>query len=769
MTMTMTALPVNFEGIPLELRKIPRWVLWRFVQVGDKWSKLPMQANNKAASSTNPSTWTDYLSAEEAYKTGRFDGIGLVFDGTDGLIGIDVDDCRDEAGELTQLAKDIMANVKGYAEVSPSGTGIKVFSYGDLKKAITDHGKGLELYPRGRYFTVTGHQFSPDHVRPERTDVSLVLPFFDTSDEHVAVTNIIDDPFALVPLPDWDIVRVEELLKSIDPNCSHHEWITVGMALHHQFGGDVEALDLWDRWSYAEGNCSQYIEGECRKRWPSFASKGGAYTLKSLIWKANQAKRIEAVKDGSLIVDNGPMNHARAFLEHNYETENGYTIVHYGGDWYIHREGLYEPVEDDAVKKVAYLFFDKCKKWVKVGKEMQLVPYAPNRSNISETLEAAKSLTLLENRQEVRPPLWLEGYGAGKPPSAEIISLENGLFHVDSNVLMPHDQGFFALNKLPFSYSPEATCPHWMQFLSDIFDNDSQSIQLLQEWFGYCLTPDTRQQKMLFVIGPRRSGKGTINKILTALLGTHNTVAPQLEELNDTFGLQPWIGKLLASFTDARVPERNRSGIVQNLLRIVGGDATTVNRKNREAWNGYLPTRIAVYSNEMLMLGDSSNALTGRMLTLQMTRSFFGKEDTELDVKLLQELPGIFLWALDGLRNRRARPMGKFIQPESSKNLLDDMADANSPVSAFGKVALVIEHGATVQKDDVFHAYRLWCNEQNRQAGNEFTFKRAFQAAYQTIVTEHRSTYCNVRLRKIVQDTVDQSKLGQSIFSEEHE
>ena len=122
--------------------------------------------------------------------------------------------------------------------------------------------------------------------------------------------------------------------------------------------------------------------------------------------------------------------------------------------------------------------------------------------------------------------------------------------------------------------------------------------------------------------------------MLVDLLGQHNTVAPQLEELCDTFGLQPWLGKLLASFTDARAPERNRGAVVSQLLRIVGGDTVTVNRKNKEAWNGYLPTRLVIYSNEVLQLTENSNALTGRMLVFKMTKSFYNREDTELAGKL---------------------------------------------------------------------------------------------------------------------------------------
>jgi phage/plasmid-associated DNA primase len=191
--------------------------------------------------------------------------------------------------------------------------------------------------------------------------------------------------------------------------------------------------------------------------------------------------------------------------------------------------------------------------------------------------------------------------------------------------------------------------------------------------FGYIISGDTRQQKFFNLIGPRRSGKGTINKVLVALLGQHNTVAPELGELCDTFGLQPWLGKLLASFTDARAPERNRSSVVSQLLRIVGGDTITVNRKNKEAWNGYLPTRIVIYSNEVLQLTENSNALTGRMIVLKMTKSFWSKEDTDLSHKLEQELSGIFNWAMLGLQRRLERG-GYFLQPDSGKDLLEVMA-----------------------------------------------------------------------------------------------
>jgi len=261
--------------------------------------------------------------------------------------------------------------------------------------------------------------------------------------------------------------------------------------------------------------------------------------------------------------------------------------------------------------------------------------------------------------------------------------------------------------------------------------------------------------------------------VLVALLGQHNTVAPELGELCDTFGLQPWLGKLLASFTDARAPERNRSAVVSQLLRIVGGDTITVNRKNKEAWNGYLPTRLVIYSNEVLQLTENSNALTGRMVVLKMTKSFFNKEDTDLAHKLEQELGGIFNWAMDGLKRRIARG-GHFVQPTSGKEYLDLMAELGNPIGTFVEDALEFDPKAIVRKEDVFACFKHWALKKSMSPGTEQAFKRRFLAATQEnyvmaqqvqIKGERSQVYLGIRLNEKAQKYVDSIEtFDESVF-----
>lgn len=723
----MTTTTVNFDNIPTELKRISRWVCWKYLEVGEegnkRLTKVPLQISGAPASSTNPSHWTDFFSVQNACQKDNQLGAGFVFSPDDNLIGIDIDDCRDPTtGTLSDFAQNIIDNIQGYVEVSPSLTGVKIFTRASLQHAHVDHSIGFEAYAKARFFTVTGLKLQGDVPASEQV-LTHIIP--------ERQLNETGDAFAdyTPPLPEYDIHRVEtEILTHFDPDCGYTEWLLVGQTLHHQFSGDQEALDLWDKWSSGSAKYQSTGIYSCESKWKTF--KGSGATLRSLIFKVNQLKIKEALNNGEIILDNNVMDHARIFLDNYYNSEDGYRLVHYADEFFIHLSSHYATIEELTIRADLYKFLDKCKK---LGRKQEIVPFNPNPAAVSAALDAIKSLTHLPNHVNTKPPIWLEGYAHNNPPASKLISLKNGLFHIEDQVMLPHSLGFFTQNSLNFSYDPDAKCPLWDKFLTDVWEDDEEAIHTLQEMFGYILSGDTKQQKFFNIIGPRRSGKGTINKILVSLLGQHNTVAPELGELCDNFGLQPWLGKLLASFTDARAPERNRSAVVSQLLRIVGGDTITVNRKNRESWNGYLPTRIVIYSNEVLQLTENSNALTGRMIVLKMTKSFYNHEDTELAFKLEQELSGIFNWAMEGLKRRLERG-GHFIQPKSGASYLELMSELGNPIGSFVEDTLIFDPEGSVSKDDVFACYSHWALKKKLAVGTEFSFKRRFLAATQ----EHR-------------------------------
>lgn len=232
----------------------------------------------------------------------------------------------------------------------------------------------------------------------------------------------------------------------------------------------------------------------------------------------------------------------------------------------------------------------------------------------------------------------------------------------------------------------------------------------------------------MLIVGPRRSGKGTIARVLGRLIGIGNVCGPTTSSLASHFGLQPLIGKTLAIVSDARFHGENIPIVVERLLCISGEDLATVDRKFLGSVTMKLPTRFMFLTNELPRLTDASGALAGRFVILRLTESFYGKEDIGLTDRLLGELPGILNWAIDGWRRLHER--GHFVLPTSVKDMVQEIEDLSSPVSAFVRDECVIGPGHRVNVDTLYDAWRRWCENEGRHAvTTKQTFGRDLAAA----------------------------------------
>lgn len=286
---------------------------------------------------------------------------------------------------------------------------------------------------------------------------------------------------------------------------------------------------------------------------------------------------------------------------------------------------------------------------------------------VADVAHALASLTILPSN--VEPWTWL---GANPPfPADNTLAASNGLIHLPSLIdrkdcFHPPTPLFFSSNVLDYAFEDAPKPVAWVEFLAKLWPNDPQSIATLQEWMGYLLTPDTRQQKILLFVGPKRSGKGTIARVIRELVGSENVAGPTLSSLGTNFGLWPLLGKSVAIISDARLGGRTDAATVtERLLSISGEDALTIDRKNLPPVTAKLVARFVIFTNELPKLGDASGALPGRMILLQLTRSWFGKEDIHLTDRLLAELPGILLWAVAGWE--RLHKCGRFTQPDTGR------------------------------------------------------------------------------------------------------
>lgn len=301
----------------------------------------------------------------------------------------------------------------------------------------------------------------------------------------------------------------------------------------------------------------------------------------------------------------------------------------------------------------------------------------------------------------------------GEPLATNILSCRNGLVDLETGKLHPHTPRYVNLNAVDYDYDANVGEPTaWMSFLDSIWKDDPECIAVLQRMFGYLLTPNTCMQRMFQLMGPPRSGKGTIGDVISEVMGRENVCSPSLQSITGGFALQPAVGKLLMLLSEARLDGRNtnRAAITDVLLRIVGEDHFTVDRKFKDAWQGVLTTRIVIQTNEPLELSDDTGALLRRLIVLPMTKSFYGKEDLTLRERLRAERGAILKWAMEGWRLLQHEG-GMIHQPASGEHVIAATRTAASPLTGFLDEKCDIDADATCDKTVFYAAYRSWCED----------------------------------------------------------
>lgn len=753
------------EIVPGALRERPQWVLWKHIERNGKATKMPIDATTgKPASSTDASTWASFEDAVAACrKFASIAGIGYVFARDDPFCGVDLDDCIDpETGELHAWGEAIIESLASYAEISPSGRGVKIFvrarKPGDRCKTGYETG-AVEMYDADRFFTVTGNVLGDAVGVEERQPQIDALyaqvfgapePTLPTAEPPAEVPVLTDDEilklasnprrkngprFAALFSGDWNIAF----------NSASEADSSVVWTLAYYTKDDVQIDRIFRR------------SGLMRPKWDE---RHGAKTygqmtiekaLANVTHQYRKGKRSRPSKPAKEIV--APPEPPSKPVPPLYRTDevarlfldDSRRIIFWRGVFHLYTGTCYRTVADEELIARIVRFITDVGWWTRPAKKgpsgeyeegafphpdydnlmVVLEKVIPKTGEVREIILQLKIDYLSDTRDSCT---WLSD--GNRPRSDELVACRNGLLHLPTATVHPHTDELFSLNAVGYDYAPDAPAPaEWESFLAEIFEGDTSAIGTLQELFGYFLLPDTRQQKIGLMVGPKRSGKGTIGRVLTAMLGRANVCGPTLGSLCTNFGLWPLLDKPLAIISDARLSGRaDQAVVVERLLSISGEDTITVDRKHLAPWTGKLPTRFLILTNELPRLSDASGALAGRFIVLCLTRSWYGREDMSLTDRLLGELPGVFNWSIEGWRRLRER--GHFVQPESSLEAMSQLEDLGSPITAFLRERCLVGPGESVEVHELFAEWQRYCQESGRiNAGTIQSFGRDLRAA----------------------------------------
>lgn len=432
-----------------------------------------------------------------------------------------------------------------------------------------------------------------------------------------------------------------------------------------------------------------------------------------------------------------PLRLAEAFRRTCYELAGEPTLIRWARAWWCYDGVRYVEHDDEKLTRDVFGFLDVVvvERTNQETGEVRRERVTARKRTVRELIDALlKVMPILD----AGAPQWARAH-ENDPDALRLVPCKNGLLDLRERKVYPPTPRLFATQALGAAWLPDAPEPtEWLRFLGSVWGQDTESIRALQQLFGYLISPDTAFQKLFAIVGPKRSGKSTIGRVIKALVGEDSVVNPTLGSLERPFGLAPLVGKSVAIIGDARLGGRaDQATVVERLLSISGEDPISIDRKNRDPINVRLRTRVVLLSNELPRLYDTSGALASRFLILQTKKSYLGDEDFGLEAKLMAELPGILRWAVEGYHDLLEN--GRFVAPLASEQALADLEAISSPITVFLRDVCAVGAGKSIECGALYERWSDWCKSNGREPGNKQVFGRDLRTAIPEVgESQHR-------------------------------
>ncbi len=747
----------NLEAIPEELKVLKRWVVWKYVERpgAEKPTKPPYNAaTDELAESNNSVTWSTFEVALKALETGKYEGLGFMFgyEESNGITysGVDLDNLT--SPEKWEEANQIIKFFDSYAEISPSKQGVHILFKGSKGEGRPrERTKGVEIYDKTHYFTVTGWKVkgAPATVNEREEQLREFYDKIFSSPEAKRETDpaeekrVIEDrrpePVALPPV-------VSHPVAPANPTLSDEE--VVAIASRAANGEKFRRL-------YNDGDISAYDDDDSSGDMAlmcvlAFYTKDPAqleriFGNSALAGREKWQKRPDYRKrtiEAALGLVKEQYNPRHALYEFSPNGNADRLVDRFGadllcrirmskkgtasGEWLIWNGNIWRP--DDTLqierlgREIINGIFEESKRILDEDIRKKVRKFATNNDNIRNIrmmLDAAKSDERIARRAkdfDINPQLMgLPGEGG------LILELNDSGYEV--RAARKDDMITMAAGVIPARRDDLRQPKKWLAFLNLIFKGDNELIRYMQKLMGYSILGTQAEQLFVLFYGTGANGKST-------LVGTWQLIFGD-------YGTYPDIKTFSRKFDDKEIRSDLRAILKHRLVTPVEGresiklDETLSNR-----WTGgqepittrdlYEPTAsewpqglLAIVANNRPVISETNYGIWRRVrlipFNVNLEKLLKPEELIREYEKTLFAEEGdlIFRWMLEGYELYRLKGLKS---PPAVEEATRKYESESNSLLQFCNNMLMLDPEAEIQASELTGAYAKYCMSEHIEA-----------------------------------------------------
>lgn len=765
---------VDIKNIPAELKTSCRFCVWKFEKRNGQKTKMPYNpANGDRARINDLRTFADFKTTLVTYAMGGYDGIGIAVGS--GIGAFDIDHCIREDGTLNDTADTVLSIFPtAYVEKSPSGKGLRGFFhvpedyvYDKTVYYINNRSKGLEVYMPGttnRFVTVTGDVYRTGEIPNDETAMTTLLDTLMKRNKQVQQTHFqhhsyLDDEAVIAHANE---ASNSEKFKKLFAG----EWEDL---YGSQSDADMAFLSILAFWCGCDEEQMDRIfrtSGLMRPKWDR-KQAGSTYGAISIRNTVNTCASVYIPVNAQDIVDEEfanldtddkeaerPPDITKLTL--TLEEMAPHTNPRYGRDeiglgnmfadffkpiarynsergiWFVYDGVVWQPdMENLKVAELAKLLADKLYLFaLKITEEdarkrfIDRVRKLQQRKHRDTMLKDAKSVF----------PLSMKQYDQ----DIYLFNCKNGTLDLRTMEFREHRPEDFLTKVSPVIYDPDADCPRWRTFITEIMQGDNARADYLQKAIGYSLTGDTKMECLFILYGPTsRNGKGTTMESILRIMGEYGKNADptmlQAKFNRQSGGPSEEIARLAGSrFVNISEPEKKITLDAALTKRLTGNDTITARYLHENSFEFRPNFKIFINTNHRPNITDLTLFESGRIKIIPFDRHF---EENEQDKDLKstfakpENMSGILNWMLEGYKLFRSQGLA---MPDSVVQATTDYQIFSDKMGQFFDECIEEKEGCELRRGAVYTRYKEWCGENGYRAEAAKNLNQEIEKRYKT-------------------------------------